>query len=285
MLSRPLAARRHRGGASVLTLAEVLADLAPSLVVEGADGVTLRDVCIDSRRAGAGFLFVALRGEHRDGHDYVAAAFEAGAAVALVERAVDAGSLIDTVHGRAPRILRAPVAVVVPDSLGALQRLARGRRLAHPDLRVVGVTGSVGKTTAKGAIASVLAQRYATLSSPGNYNNEIGLPLTLMGLKPEHERVVLEMGMYALGEIVLLCDIARPQIGVVTNVGPTHLERLGTLERIAQAKAELPQSLPAEGVAILNGDDPRVRAMRESTKARVVTLAWTRITRCGPKTW
>jgi len=141
-------------------------------------------------------------------------------------------------------------------------------------VRVVGITGSIGKTTSKEIVAAVLRQRYRTLKSEGNYNNEIGLPLTLLHLTSEHERVVLEMGMYDVGEIAQLAAIALPQVGVVTNVGPSHLERLGTIERIAQAKAELPQALPpAEegGVAILNADDERVRAMSRQTQARIFT--------------
>jgi UDP-N-acetylmuramoyl-tripeptide--D-alanyl-D-alanine ligase len=130
----------------------------------------------------------------------------------------------------------------------------------------------VGKTTAKELVAAVLAQRYTTLKNPGNLNNELGLPLTLLKLEPDSERAVLEMAMYDLGEIALLAEIARPAVGVVTNVGPTHLERLGTIERIAQAKAELVQALPSKGVAILNGDDPRVRAMGSLSKVgRVLT--------------
>jgi len=256
----------------VLTLAELLADLSSPLVVEGAERVPVRAVCIDSRQATRDSLFVALRGEHSDGHAYVLDAFKAGASLALVERPVEGVPLIDTAQGTKPATLTWPLAVVVSDSLSALQQLARARRLARPDLRVVGVTGSVGKTTAKEAIAAVLSQRYATLKSTGNYNNEIGLPLTLMALEPGHERAVLEMGMYALGEIAALCRIAAPQVGVVTNVGPTHLERLGTIERIAQAKAELIEALPAQGVAILNGDDSRVRGMSAKAKGRVVTF-------------
>jgi UDP-N-acetylmuramoyl-tripeptide--D-alanyl-D-alanine ligase len=139
-------------------------------------------------------------------------------------------------------------------------------------VRVIGITGSVGKTTSKEVIASVLSQRYHTLKSEGNYNNELGLPLTLLRLTAKHERAVLEMGMYDLGEIAQLARISLPQTGVVTNVGPTHLERLGTMERIAWAKTELPRALPpAEdgGVAILNLDDPLVWAMAGETEARV----------------
>ena len=173
---------------------------------------------------------------------------------------------------------------VVPDSLVALQQVAAHWRAQRATV-AVGITGSVGKTTTKEIVANVLAQRYNTLRSEGNLNNEIGLPLTLLRLTPEHERVVLEMGMYALGEITRLCELARPRIGVVTNVGPTHLERLGSIERIAQAKSELPQALPpAEegGVAILNADDPLVLAMASLTRARVFTYGLNPEATCGP---
>jgi len=179
--------------------------------------------------------------------------------------------VVDTVAKRWPNNARQPVEVVVPDCLAALQRFAVGLRGRYADLRVVSVTGSVGKTTVKEAVAAVLAVRHNTLKSAGNYNNEIGLPLTLTCLGPEHRYAVLEMGMYALGEIAALCAMARPQVGVVTNVRPVHLERLGTIERIARAKAELVTSLPADGVAVLNGDDSRVAAMADLTEARVVT--------------
>jgi len=135
---------------------------------------------------------------------------------------------------------------------------------------VIGVTGSVGKTTAKELVAAVLSSRYRVLKSEGNLNTEIGIPLTLLGLTDEHQRAVLEMAMFAPGEISLLCQIARPSVGVVTNVGPVHLERLGSMEAIAAAKAELVQSLPSEGWAILNGDDPWVVAMAAKTRAQVL---------------
>lgn len=255
-----------------MNLREALAALAPGLVVAGAEGVPITNVVIDSRRATAGSLFVALRGERSDGHDYAPQAMAAGATVALVERPMEGIATVDTLRGIAPQVVAPPVALVVPNALQALQRLAQARRQAHPALRVVAITGSLGKTTTKEAVAAVLAQRYVTLKSAGNYNNEIGLPLTLMELTPTHQYAVLEMGMYALGEIAALCAIARPQVGVVTNVYPIHLERLGSIERIAQAKAELVQALPAEGVAVLNGDDPRVRAMAAETPARSVTF-------------
>jgi UDP-N-acetylmuramoyl-tripeptide--D-alanyl-D-alanine ligase len=256
----------------VLNLAELLNALAPDMTVMGAANIEIADVCIDSRKARHGSLFVALHGERTDGHVYVEDAFDAGATVALVEEMTADGTVVNTMAGTAPERVESPVLVVVRDALRALQRIAHARRLGRPDLGVVGVTGSVGKTTTKEAIASVLAERYETLKSSGNHNNEIGLPLTLMELDEGHQRAVLEMGMYALGEIALLCDIARPQIGVVTNVGPVHLERLGSMKRIAQAKAELVQALPEDGLAILNGDDRRVRAMAGQTQVATLTF-------------
>jgi len=262
----------------VLSLRDILDELAPTLDVEGAEGVSICRVDIDSRRVKRDSLFVALVGEHTDGHAYVADAFAAGASVALVACPVPGVSFVDTVRGVTSGLVAAPVALIVPDPLQALQALARARRNARPDVIVVAVTGSVGKTTSKEVIAAVVRQRFCTLKSRGNYNNEIGLPLTLLHLTPEHERVVLEMGMYDLGEIAHLAHIALPHIGVVTNVGPVHLERLGTIERIAQAKAELPQALPSAqdgGVAVLNIDDERVQAMAAQTKARVFTYGLT----------
>jgi UDP-N-acetylmuramoyl-tripeptide--D-alanyl-D-alanine ligase len=232
---------------------------------------------VDSRAAGPESLFIALRGERTDGHLYIADAFARGAIVAIAEeRSIDLGvqaAFVRVGEPLPPGFPALPLVFVVPDSLTGLQEVASYWR-AQMNVVAVGITGSVGKTTTKEIIANVLAQRYATLRSEGNLNNEIGLPMTLLRLTPEHQRVVLEMGMYALGEITRLCELARPRIGVVTNVGPVHLERLGTIDRIAQAKSELPRALPpAEdgGVAILNADDPLVLAMAGVTRARVTT--------------
>ncbi len=215
-----------------------------------------RDVVVDSRRVGAGDLFVALPGERTDGHAFINDAVERGARGVLVRELP--GALPDGV-----------AAFVVPDALLALQRLAGGRR-DRRHAKVIGITGSVGKTTTKELAAAVLSARYRVLKNEANYNNEIGLPLTLLKLTERHQRAVLEMGMYALGEIRTLCEIARPQIGVVMNVGPSHLERLGSLEAIAAAKAELPESLPPHGFAIFNADDPIVRTMADRTRAQPV---------------
>jgi UDP-N-acetylmuramoyl-tripeptide--D-alanyl-D-alanine ligase len=167
--------------------------------------------------------------------------------------------------------LRPPVVFLTRDSLAALQRLGAGWRARLP-VQIIGITGSIGKSTTKETVANILERRYITLRSEGNLNNEIGLPLTLLRLRGQHQRAVLEMGMYAVGEIQQLVGWAKPRIGVVTNVGPVHLERLGTIERIAEAKSELPLGLPlAEdgGVAVLNRDDPLVWAMASITRARV----------------
>jgi UDP-N-acetylmuramoyl-tripeptide--D-alanyl-D-alanine ligase len=227
-------------------------------------------VFIDSRQVKPGGIFVALLGEREDGHTYVRKAFEAGARLALIEHAVDAGA--PELDLTAPAVVAAipPAACIkVSHTLGALQQLAAYWRTVQSQVRVVGITGSVGKTSTKELVWSVLRRRFSTMRSEGNYNNEIGLPLTLLGIDEPCQRVVLEMGMYDLGEIRQLAEIARPAVGVITNVGPTHLERLKTIERVAQAKSELVQALPADGWAILNCDDPLVRAMAELTAARV----------------
>ncbi len=261
-----------------LTLADLIAGLAnrrlETEVVPKADAIQLKNTVIDSRLAGPGCLFVALRGERHDGHDYIPEAIRRGA-VAIIAESAPGTANCDDVAGSDVRVCRYldAVCLVVPDSLVALQRAASYWRRQH-SARVIGITGSIGKTTSKEVIAAVIRQRYRTLKSKGNYNNEIGLPLTLMHLTADHERVVLEMGMYDAGEIAELAEIAKPQTGVVTDVGPSHLERLGTLERVAQAKAELPQALPSSeegGIAILNADDEWVRAMADQTKAQVFT--------------
>jgi UDP-N-acetylmuramoyl-tripeptide--D-alanyl-D-alanine ligase len=253
------------------TLSSILAVLAPGWHVEGAHGMVVDQVCIDSRNASSGSLFVALAGENVDGHDYVPAAFAAGARMALVERSVADLPCVDTLERTAPPLSGSAVTVRVPSTLGALQALAAERRTSHPGLKVIGITGSVGKTTTKEAVAFVLGARYRVLKSEGNRNNEIGLPLTLLTALPEHNRAVLEMGMYQLGEIADLCRVAVPQAGLVTNVEPVHLERLGSIEKIAEAKAELVRALPADGWAALNADDDRVLAMAQLTGARVVS--------------
>lgn len=256
----------------MLTFADVIEALLGTRPEWGRQVIT--EAVIDSRQAIPGSMFVALPGERVDGHDFVAQAFERGAHLALVQRQAPGGAHVLDLRPGADINWSAPpdgpLCLLVEESLPALQKIARfwRRRL---DLRVIGVTGSVGKSTTKELAAEVLGQRYSTLKNQGNLNNEIGLPLTLLSLGEGHQRAVLEMGFYVPGEIAFLCDLALPQVGVITNIGTVHAERAGSQAEIARGKAELVQALPPapEGVAILNFDDPWVRAMAEQTRARV----------------
>jgi UDP-N-acetylmuramoyl-tripeptide--D-alanyl-D-alanine ligase len=254
----------------------------------------VREVVIDSRQVMRGDCFVALPGERVDGHEFVSHALGRGAAVVLVQQDLDhskyGGAVwVDARTGAvetipAPEIAGAgeaeaeplPCIIRVDDTLPALQRLSTfWRDKFAPKLRVIGITGSVGKTTTKELTAQVLGTHYSVLKNEGNQNNEIGVPLTLLKLRPQHEYAIIEMGMYSRGEIALFASLAKPHVGVITMVAPVHLERLGSLENIALAKAELVEALPEDGVAILNDDDERVRAMRLVSKARVVTYGLT----------
>lgn len=255
----------------MLTLADAIEALTD---VRLEVGTIITEAAVDSRQVIPGSLFVALPGERSDGHDFLQQAFQKGAGYALIQRDVpDTFRVIDLRPGLNPAEqpdLTPPLCLRVESSLAALQRIARFWR-RKLNLRVIGITGSVGKSTTKEVVAQVLNQRFRTLRNPGNLNNEIGLPLTMLRLGPGYERAVLEMGFYVPGEISFLCDIALPQVGVVTNIGTVHAERAGSQEAIARGKAELVQSLPAapQGTAILNFDDPYVRKMEEKTRARV----------------
>ena len=234
----------------------------------------IADVGIDSRTLIPGSMFVALPGESADGHDYVQEAFDRGASFALIDRDVDPGiRVIDLRSGVEEGFqeeVELPFCLRVDDALAAMQRVAGAWR-EQLELRVIGITGSVGKTTTKELTTTVLKQRYRTLKNPGNLNNEIGLPMTLWRLGEGYQRAVLEMGFYVPGEIEFLCDLAHPSVGVITNIGMVHAERAGAQEDIARGKAELVRSLPSapEGTAILNYDDPFVRDMAELTDARI----------------
>lgn len=213
----------------------------------------------NSRNVGRRDLFIAIRGEKFDGHDFVTGAFAAGAAAAIVS------------EGWAEAHPDAAPVIVVDDTTSALQRWAEWKRDQNGPL-VIGITGSIGKTSAKESIAAVLSQRFSVYKSPGNFNSELGLPLAILEAPDDVQIMVLEMGgAYAFGELALLARIAKPHIGVVTNVYPVHIERMGSLEAIAQTKAELVESIPPTGVVVLNEDDFRVRAMAERTEARLIT--------------
>jgi UDP-N-acetylmuramoyl-tripeptide--D-alanyl-D-alanine ligase len=218
----------------------------------------IRGAAVDSRNVRPGNLFIALPGERTDGHDHLVEAVEAGATALLVSR-----------PGAPPAAVGDVSVIAVGRPIPALQALATAWRRRFQPL-TVGITGSIAKTSTKEAVAGVLATRFRTLSNQGNENNEIGLPLTVLRLGPEHEALVLEMGMYVEGEIADLVRIGCPRIGVVTAVQPVHLSRIGTLEAIETEKGRLVEGLPADGTAILNADDPRVRRMAARTAARVV---------------
>src|SRR5229473_649328 len=257
----------------VLTLSEVLEATAGHLrgAQAGAGALRFSRVVIDSRAVTPGALFVALRGQKHDAHAFVAQALANGAAGAIVERVPPdcAWALDEKAEG--------PPLVVVPSSPDALANMARYALDRHPNLDVVGITGSLGKTTTKEVVAGVLSARRRVLKTEGNLNSEIGLPMTVLnGLEPGHQVAVLEMAMYQIGDIRLLARLARPRIGVVTAVLPVHLERLGTIERIQQAKQELVEELPSTGIAVLNTDDPRVEDMAKATSARVVRFGVSR---------
>jgi len=254
----------------MLTLADIFDSLAN--VRSEQKTTSISGAVIDSRDVVSGNMFIAIPGENVDGHDYLEDAFLRGASFALIERDVKADfKTLDLRSGLTAETLtdlEPPLCLRVDNTVTALQQIARFWR-SQLDLRVIGITGSVGKSTTKEVVAEVLRHRYHTLKNPGNLNNEIGLPLTILNLTPEHERAVLEMGFYVPGEIALLCDIAKPQVGVVTNIGTVHAERAGSQEAIAQGKSELVQALDEDGVAILNFDDPWVRKMEEKTRAQV----------------
>ncbi|HET9171357.1 MAG TPA: UDP-N-acetylmuramoyl-tripeptide--D-alanyl-D-alanine ligase [Actinospica sp.] len=237
-----------------ITLRE-LADVVGGTVHDGADDIAVKaPAFVDSRKAQAGGLFVALPGERVDGHDYVEAAISGGATVVLAQRPVGAP------------------AVVVQDGVDALGKLS-AHLIAQGvagGMTVLGITGSAGKTTTKDLIAHLLRTRGATVATPGNFNNEIGLPLTVSLATEDTRFLVLEMGARAIGHIKYLTEIAPPSIGVVTNIGTAHLGEFGGYAATTQGKGELVESLPAEGLAVLNADDERVLSMRTRTKAEVV---------------
>jgi len=256
----------ERASAPTTTGGEPYRGLTADDLVAATSGRLLRrsdrlvlGAAVDSRLVVPGNLFVALPGERVDGHDFVGAAIEAGAAAVLVAREPAADLIANT----------GASIVLVPDTLSAFGQIAAAWR-ARFDPLVVGVTGSIAKTSTKEAIATVLSAELVTLKNEGNQNNEIGLPLTLMRLRPDHQAAVLEMGMYVGGEIADLARMGRPEIGVVTAVQPVHLSRIGTIDAVERAKGELVEALPPDGVAILNADDVRVRRMAARTSARSV---------------
>ena len=210
-------------------------------------------VSTDSRTINPGDMFIALAGENFDGHDFIDKAIEKGAVLAVTQRL--------------PKRCKIPY-ILVEDTLKALQDIAAYYRSKF-NIPVVAITGSSGKTTTKDMVASVLSQKYNVLKTEGNFNNAIGLPLTLLKLQYSHQIAVLEMGMSSLGEISLLSNIARPGIGVISNVGLTHIEKLGSRENILRAKLEMFSYFNSDSTAVINGDNDMLRDFC-SDKFRVI---------------
>lgn len=219
--------------------------------------VRVSGISTDSRTLRPGELFWALRGERHDGHNFIDAAWARGAAACVVETT-------------APEPHRGP-SIEVDNTLHALWDLARWSR-GQQDALMIGVTGSSGKTTTRTLIHTVLESNFTGIQSPRNFNNHIGLPLSILGIRHNHEFAVLELGASASGEIRELAGIAEPEIGVVTSIGLSHVSSFGSIEHITEAKGELIEALPAEGLAVLAGDDPRVRSLADRAACRVVFI-------------
>ncbi|MFL5656060.1 MAG: UDP-N-acetylmuramoyl-tripeptide--D-alanyl-D-alanine ligase [Ktedonobacteraceae bacterium] len=246
----------------MFTLNDILQGNDDTVRLQGASSADIEQVFPsaqhDSRQIGQGDLFIAIKGEHVDGHSFIPAAAQAGAgAVLCTEPSSEAP----------PEFLQ----IIVPDVVQALHATARVRTQRQQNTTLLGITGSNGKTSTKDAAAAVLGRKAPTLKTYASYNSEIGYPLTLLRLEPGHRYAILEMGAQWVGELTWLCNtIARPNWAILTNVGAAHLEYFGSQERVAIAKSELVQALPAEGIAILNYDDSNVRSMSEKTQARVL---------------
>jgi UDP-N-acetylmuramoyl-tripeptide--D-alanyl-D-alanine ligase len=236
-----------------LTLAEIAGIVGAEIVGADPRASVTGSVEFDSRKVTRGGLFIAFPGEKADGHDYAGVAVAAGAVAIL-------GS----------RKLRDVPMLVVKDPLTALGKLARAVRDRLTGLTVVGITGSSGKTTTKDLVSQLLGHLGEVVATAGNFNNELGLPYTMLRATGTTRYLVLEMGARGLGHVKYLCDIARPDIGVVINVGAAHIGEFGSVDTIATAKSELVQALSTDGLAVLNADDRRVRAMSDVTRGRVV---------------
>jgi UDP-N-acetylmuramoyl-tripeptide--D-alanyl-D-alanine ligase len=247
---------------------EFVAESCGGRIVQGDAVVADAGASIDTRTLRERQVFFAVRGERSDGHDYLAQAVRAGATGLVV-----AGARVPDAIEAAALNPGNVFIVAVDDPTTALGETAASWITVLGPI-VVGVTGSVGKTTTKEMIAAVLRRSFEVHATSGNFNNHLGLPLTLLQTLPRHEVLVAEMGMSGRGEIAHLCRIAHPRIGVVTTVAPVHVEHLGSIEAIAEAKAELVDALPSHGVAVLNADDPRVAAMAGRSLARVTTFGW-----------
>lgn len=237
------------------TVAEVCT--ATGGIVQGeAAGVRFQGICTDTRTVHPGNLFIALTGERFDGHEFLKQALEKGAAGVVISK-------------KTAEMPAGAVAVVVDNTLKALQDIAHFHR-SRFSIPVIAITGSNGKTTTKDLTAAILESKLSVLKTEANFNNEIGLPRTLLNLTKEHQVAVVEMGMRGPGEIAELAGIAKPTAGIVTNVGETHIELLGSLANIAAAKAELVEAVPSQGFVVLNADNAYVKAMSGKAAGKVI---------------
>lgn len=234
-------------------------------LLSGSAGATIAGVSTDSRAPGAGDLFVPLKGERYDGMAFAAQALAGGARGAFVTRYNEKvrAEFKDAVGPKT-------VLIKVRDGQAALQQLAAHVR-TKLSVHVVGITGSTGKTTTKDFLSAMLAQRFDVVAAERSFNNEVGVPMTILRATAGTEALIVEMAMRGQGQIAQLAAIARPNVGVITNVGKTHFEFLGSEERIAEAKSELVQAIPADGLVVLNADDYWTHKMRMVSKARIVT--------------
>jgi UDP-N-acetylmuramoyl-tripeptide--D-alanyl-D-alanine ligase len=244
------------------TTAEVLAATGGSLI-SGTPDSCFAGIGIDSRVIGAGHLFVAIAGDVHDGHRFVGDVLERGVRGLVVAREQTAHLPMDRISAGGI------VCVTVDDTVHALGAMARFNR-NRGDLKVLAITGSNGKTTTRMLMDGVISKRFTTLSTCGNLNNHIGLPLTLFRLNPDHRAAILELGMNHAGEITRLGGICEPDVGAITNVGPAHLEGLGSIENVARAKGELLHTIRPGGTAILNADDPLVAVLADTVDRDVI---------------
>lgn len=235
---------------------EIVAAVSGQLL-QGSEDKEISSISTDTRKMRQGDMFIALSGDRHDGHDFIPRAVAKKASAFIVSRE----------DVKVPSSL--PV-ILVRDTTKALQELARFHRKRFTDLKVIAITGSAGKTTTKDMLAGILTGEYTVLKTAGNFNNHIGVPLTLLELEGNEDFAVLELGMSSIGEIRLLSRISIPDIGIITNVGPSHLEELGDVENVARGKRELVEELPPEGIAVLNYDNKYVRRMAAHFPGKVI---------------
>ena len=245
------------------TSVDTMVSVTGGQLIAGSGSRMINGLCIDSRQVSSGCVFVALLGENADGHEFAREALQAGARALLVSRSPE--GLADILQ----RAAASDAAIErVADTVVAVQQLAAYHR-SRLHCEVIGITGSTGKTSTKDFVDAVLSTSMTVVSTQGNQNNELGVPLTLLRADARTEAIVVEMGMRGLGQIAKLCKIARPTLGLLTNVGTSHIELLGTQDAVAEAKAELVRALPETGAAFLNGDDAYSDSIATMTQAPV----------------